>query len=187
MRKITSKHVDNKKQKRKGLIVGGVLIFIMLFSVLGSGLYLFGDENESRTIKYQGYEFFENGGLFYFELGDYQFALQNNPNELPEIGGEINPINNYENQPLYFFSENENVGWIIPANLNAVVQRMQDACYEECEEDYPVKTCEDNFIIVREGETNKIEQIDNCVFIEGDLDKLGELSDVFLLKVLGIN
>ena len=67
---------------------------------------------------------------------------------------------------------------------------MQRACPEDviCEsgEDLPVKTCSDNFIIIKESNTSSIRQENNCVFIEGQKEELTALADQFLFKTFGI-
>ena len=58
---------------------------------------------------------------------------------------------------------------------------------EECEDEERVtKTCEDNFIIIQEAETTSVMQEDNCVFIKGKLEDLAEITDGFLLNIIGI-
>ena len=66
---------------------------------------------------------------------------------------------------------------------------MQKACpeYVNCtDEDLPTKTCEDNFIIIKEGNYSNIIQDENCVFIEGKQEDLVQIVDEFLFKILGI-
>jgi len=199
MRKIASRKDKEKKQRLNQFIIGGVLIFIMFFSVLGYSLQ--GDEDNSQTevnkVNYNGFEFVSQNGFWVLELGNFQFVFQNNPeqtelNESVNISSEINPLNYYSGKPLYIFSENDDTKLEIYRNLypdfNSIVQRMQDACPEdeECTEDVPVKTCEDNFIIIRESEDNKIIQKDNCIFIEGKNENLVKITDEYLFKVLGI-
>jgi len=65
---------------------------------------------------------------------------------------------------------------------------MQNACLEEegCKEDWPTKTCEDNFIIIEEKNETSIIQDNNCVFIQGPQENLTKISDEFLFRVLGV-
>ena len=91
-------------------------------------------------------------------------------------------------EPLYLFSANQEASAEIYNNLYQIVQRMQPACLneEECDENLPIKTCEDNFIIIEESEEIEIKQENNCVFIRGPQDSLIKITDEFLFKVLGI-
>ena len=66
---------------------------------------------------------------------------------------------------------------------------MQLACLEgeECANDeLPIKTCEDNFIIIRESDVTEVVQEDNCVFIRGEAEELAKITDAFLLKIIGV-
>lgn len=187
MRKITSKRNKQKKDKIKQFAVGGVLIFIMFFSVLG---YAFGgrENKDIEKIDYNGFEFVNQNGFWFLKLGDLNFVFKNNPNDVEKIYSFLNPINHYQEKPLYLSSESDEATWEISRNLNQIVQRIQPACLNkyECEGDWPVKNCTDNFIIIKKDDINKITQEDNCVFITGSQENLTALTDEFLFKILGI-
>ena len=57
-------------------------------------------------------------------------------------------------------------------------------------ENLPVKTCQDNFIIIEDtsnsNEPSGIEQKNNCVFIKENSNGLLGISDEFLFKILGV-
>jgi len=191
MRKIISKQEEEKKKKRNQLIVGFVLIFIMLFSVLG---YSFGGGNESTTkIKYNGFKFVKQGESWILNTENFNFIFENNPNQVEKINSDLKNLENYYGKPLYMYSENYEAEMEIYRNLfyyNQIVQRMQDACLEgnetECDGALPVKNCGDNFIIIRESNETKIIQENNCVFIEGEQGNLTKITDEFLFKILEI-
>ncbi len=190
MRKIVSKHKEDRKRKKNQLIVGFVLIFIMFFSVLG---YALGgkssDENNSDKINYNGYDFTEQNGFWTLNIGDFNFIFRYNPEQVEKSYALVNPLNNYYQKPLYVSSENIEAESEIYVNLRQVVLRMQSACLdgEECRgENMAVKTCGDNFIIIREGNVSNIIQEENCVFIEGAQENLTRLTDEFLFKILGV-
>ena len=56
----------------------------------------------------------------------------------------------------------------------------------ECKEDFPVKDCENNFVIIRESNDTKIVQEKNCVFIQGEKENLTQITDEFLFNVFEI-
>jgi len=201
MRKIISKHEEGRKRKRNQLIVGGVLIFIMFFSVLG---YSFrgGDEN-TKKINYNGFEFINQNDFWILNTENFYFVFKNNPKQVEEIGGDLEYLENYYDKPLYIYSENSESEIEIYRNLfyqNQIVQRMQSACLDEnitnttlgerivleCDENLPIKNCEDNFIIIKEDNNTKITQNKNCVFIFGQQENLTKITDEFLFKILGI-
>jgi len=196
MRKIASKQDKEKRARKNQFIVGGVLIFIMLGSVFGIIADSFGKkESVVKSVTYNGFEFVNQNGFWVSTIGSFQFVFNNNPeeiefNESVNMSPNINPLNAYSGKPLYVSSEDDSAKWEIYRNLhpdsNQIVQRMQDACFDECEGDLPIKTCEDNFIIIRESNESKIIQENNCVFIDGKKENLIKLVDKYLFKVLGI-
>ncbi len=190
MRKLGSKRKEAKKQKRKQLIVGIVLASILFVSIFG---YSFGrgggSENEEKKITYNGYEFLEQNGFWFTEIGNFEFSFRYNPNETEQIDSSLNFLESYYEKPLYISSEDIESSSEIYRNLEQIIQRMQLACLEgeECVDDkHPIKTCEDNFIIITESNTTEVVQEDNCVFISGEAENLTKITDGFLLKIIGV-
>jgi len=190
MRKITSKRKHEKKQKRNQLIVGVAMILLLSLSIVGYGLG--GKSIKQSKIIYDGHEFVEESGYWFVEIGNLEFSFRYNPNEIEEIDSDLNLLNDYSGKPLYISSDDIESSSEIYRNLvdqNSIVLRMTLACLdgEECEDEERVtKTCEDNFIIIQEAETTSVMQEDNCVFIKGKLEDLAEITDGFLLNIIGI-
>lgn len=191
MRKIISKESENSKRRRNQIAIGAILIFVMIFSVLGYSLS--SDEKNSNTkIIYNKIEFTKESNLWNAQIGSLQFSFKYNPNETGKINSDnINLLNNYKDKPLYIYSEDIDAESEIYRNLfyqNQIVQRMQDACPEgeKCENNFPVKNCDNNFIIIKESGSTDISQQENCVFISGKKEELAKLSDRFLFKITGI-
>jgi len=194
MRKIISQKEKNRKKRTTQYIVGGVLIFIMLFSSLGYS-FMGGSQIEEQTekINYNGFEFVKQNGLWILYNEDSSFVFRYNPKEVKNSGRidyGLKTIENYVNKPLYFSSENREAESEIYGNLQSYIQRVQYACTENeenCSESLPVKTCDDNFIIIKNSNVSEITQDKNCVFIYGDSEEsLIKLSDEFLFKILKI-
>ncbi|OGI11597.1 hypothetical protein A3K64_01770 [Candidatus Micrarchaeota archaeon RBG_16_36_9] len=190
MRKIISKEAEEKKRKRNQFVVGGIMVLVLVTSVIG---YAFNREEKSDTSKviYNGFEFIQESGFWYVNAGDFQFSFLFNPEETEKINSGLNLLSSYEEKPLYIYSENSEADIEIYRNLfyqNQIVQRMQNACIagKKCADDVPVKTCTDNFIIIREGNSSSVTQQDNCVFIEGNSENLTRLADGFLFKIVGV-
>lgn len=194
MRRIISRNAEEKKRRRNQLLIGGILIVVMVFSVLG---YSLGNQNENsentEKIIYNGYKFTKSNGFWTTKIGNFQFSFKYNPNETEDINvQQINYLNNYTGKPLYISSENSEADNEIYKNLlytNEIVQRVQYACLEgeKCaDENLPVKTCDDNFVIIKEKENNGVKQEKNCVFIEGKKEDLTRVTDSFLFKITGI-
>lgn len=187
MRKIVSKYTENKRKKRNGLIVGMILIFIMFFSVIAYSLG--GREDKGvEKIKYNGFEFIKQEGFWFTSIGNLDFVFKYNPKEVEKISSELNYLNDYSGKPLYLSSEYNEANSEIYRNLNQIVQRMQNACLEgeDYEGDFPIKTCENNFIIIKESNVTEIIQNKSCVFIQGPEENLTQITDEFLFKILGI-
>lgn len=188
MRKIISKQEEDKKRTRKQFIVGGVLIFIMLFSVIGYSFQ--GKEKDNiKKINYNGVEFIKQDNFWITKQGNLNFAFKYNPYEAEKINSKINKLENYYGKPLYLSSEDSEASLEIYRNLDQIVQRIQFACLEneKCNDKaLPVKTCSENFIVIKESNNSEIKQQENCVFIYGNQENLTQLTDSFLFKAIEI-
>ncbi|HLA23526.1 MAG TPA: hypothetical protein VJZ93_03270 [Candidatus Nanoarchaeia archaeon] len=194
MRKITSKHDEEKKQRRTRLVLGFFLIFIMLFSTLGYAFSYISNQatqntQTAETINYNGFQFTNQNGFWISSVNGNSFILRNNPNEVPEIISKLNGISSYKNKPLYIFSESIEAESEIRTNMAIFSERIQNACIEgaSCEGNFPIKNCNDNLIIIKKGEQESVTQENNCVYIIGKQENLGKLADRFLLNIFGIN
>ena len=197
MRKIISKHQESQKRKRNQLIGGGILIILMVFSILGysfSGRVIENSQNEEE-LNYHGFNFVQQNGYWILNLQgmNRDFVFTYNPEQVEEIlaNTSIKNLNNYLQKPLYISSQNIMAEAEIRHNMLGFVERIQAACFEEFEEDckdkdLPIKTCENNFIIIQESNKTEIWQEDNCVFIQGKKEELVKLTDRFLFAVLEI-
>lgn len=187
MRKITSKKDAEKKQKRNNTLIGIILVIVMLFSVIGYGFMDTSSEGKKK-IEYNGFEFINSEGYWFLKKGDSNFRFIYNPLETEGTSVKsLKTLENYLDKPLYVSSESVDAEYEILGNLQQFVQRAQYACLEkECEENLPVKTCEENFIIIELGEENEITQKENCVFIKGKEEDILKISDEFLFNILGV-
>jgi hypothetical protein len=188
MRKLKSRSSEAKKKRRNQVVIGIILIIVMFGSVFGVIVGSFGKSDNSKT-EYNGFEFIQQGNFWVLPIGDFNFVFRYNPNEIQEIDTEVNYLNSYSQKPLYISSENTEATYEIASNLETVVLRMQNACLNgsmDCEETLPIKTCEDNFIIIKENNFTNIIQEDNCVFIQGPSENLTMVSDEFLFHILGV-
>jgi hypothetical protein len=196
MRRILSKEEEQKKGRKNQFLIGGVMILVMIASTVG---YAFSRENtgtvsNSDKLIYNGFEFSrQTSGFWELTKGDYQFLFKYNPNETVKATSSLNLLASYSGKPLYVDSDNAEAVAEIYRNLfyqNRIVERFQEACLkgENCSnQDNPVKTCEDNLIVIKTGnQTGTIKQQQNCVFITGNSENLTSLSDSFLYKIIGV-
>lgn len=161
----------------------------MILSTVG---YAFnrGSSTGAKKINYKGVEFVQQNDYWFATIGGVQFAFRYNPQETEEINGFLTiGISDYSGKPLYVSSDNFDAEIELYRNLDSIILRRQYACLggETCKnEEYPVKTCQDNFITIKEANTTSISQQDNCIFIEGKREDAIKLIDKFLYKTLGI-
>ena len=189
MRNIENKKEAEKKSKRNQWIIGGILIFIMLGSTFGYVMFSSSDEDSNtEKVQYNGYEFVNQNGFWVTSISGYDFIFAFNPEQVEKSDAEINLLNTYSGKVLYFFYESDAASVEIFRNFGNVVLRFQGACIteENCPEDWPIRDCTNNFILIKEANESKIYQQDNCVFIEGPRENLTAITDEFLFKVTGI-
>ena len=189
MRKIMSREEESNKRRRNQFIVGGILIAVMIFSTLGFALQDNGDSSgEDTKINYNGYEFVYQNGLWILTKGQATFGFTYNPTHVDDIPGQVKTLDNYAGKPLYISSVSPAAEQEIYRNLDQVVLRRQYACLEgeNCTGDLPIKTCQDNFIIIKEDVVNNIIQENNCVYIIGNASDLPKMADEFLFKIMGV-
>jgi hypothetical protein len=190
MKAIESKKDIEKRSRRNQWIVGGILIFVMLLSTFGYGMFSSSNKNNPNVekVEYNGYEFTSQYGFWVTKIGNYDFMFKYNPTQVEKIESELVYLNGYSGKPLYIFSEDDAAVVEINKNLGEVVQRFQGACPENinCTKDWVVKDCSSNFIIIRESNESKIYQQENCAFIEGPKENLTQLADEFLFWITGI-
>src|SRR3989344_157785 len=99
VKKIVTKTDAEKKTRRNQFIIGGILIFVMFFSVLG---YTFGDggNGDIKKINYKGYEFIYENGFWKVNVGNFNFFFTYNPEEVWKSDSNLNLLNKYSGKPL---------------------------------------------------------------------------------------
>jgi len=195
MRKINLKRDESRKKRRNQLIAGLVLILIMFFSTVGYSFIGFNKEQENQgnteKIIYKSFEFTKQNSFWLLNKDGINFVFKYNPKQLEGFnhGLIFLTMSNYYGKPLYIYSENIESEFEIYRNFDRISQRMQSACLEQeqnCKENSPIKTCEDNFIIIKPSNSSEIIRENNCIFINGPSQDLVKLTDEFLFKILGI-
>lgn len=188
LKKIISKSEHEKKRKRNSLIVGLILIVVMLGSTFGIVINsLGGDSSPKSKIKYGEYEFLNENGFWKTSINGLELMFQYSPDQVREVNTSLKNSNNYYGKPLYVYSEDINSEIELYRNFQQIASRIQPACFnkENCTGDFPIKTCSDNFIIIREG-AEEINQDENCIYINGEKENLLKLTDSFLYKLFNI-
>ncbi len=190
MRKILTQEEREKKESRRKLILGILLAGLMILSTVGFA-FLSGTRSEIKKLKYNDIEFaLLNDGLWHGAGNNFEIVTVYNPKEVENITFNIfNNLNNYYGATLYFLQDSESEATSeIARNLENYVARIQYACIkEDCEENLPIKSCEnDNIISIKESNETLIKQENKCVYIQGKREEIIKLSDAFIFRVFGI-
>ena len=191
MKRLTFKHVEEKKAKKKQWVVSGLLLFIMFFSIIG---YAFesvlinqssGGPTGLSKIKYNGFEFSNQNGFWVLNFSGNDLIFTNTPYQTNETEFSLIKISDYAGKKLYIYSEDGLAESEIRANMFNFVDGIESACPENSNcSDFPAKTCENNFIILRNSDINEIKRDRNCIFISGN--DLIDSADEFLFRTFGI-
>lgn len=189
MRKILTRDRQKSKDRFNQILVGLVLVFLMMLSIVGYSLT--GKVREKGTeekIVYNEIEFVKKAGYWTLNVENYEFVFRYNPEEVNKSDSQLNYLNTYFDKPLYIESDYSDATVELYMNMNQIVQRIQPACLNasDCEGDIPVKDCNSTFIIIQESNTTSIEQNASCVFISAPAEELVATTDEFLFKILGI-
>jgi len=192
MRKIISKYEEGKKKKRTQFIVGGILIFIMVFSLLG---YAFQDQNtngtsSNSTLNYNGISFVNQNGFWAVNYGNQRIAFTYHPSQISseDLTNMTKSIDDFSGKSLYINSYDYNAESEIRVDLSPFASEIKNACLkgENCSSSQlPIKNCENNFIIIQNG-SEGVRQEQNCIFISGQGEDLIKLVDNVLFKIFGI-
>lgn len=147
-----------------------------------------GSTPTTGELDYNGYKFLPQSGFWVLQLGDFVFRFAYTPHQVKDIQGELKPLSEYSGKPLYISSDSSLAEGEIYANMDQIILRRQYACTEgeECPEDFPVKNCDENFIVIREENFTNVLQENNCVFILAPQDELVQATDAFLYKIIGV-
>ncbi|MFA4960608.1 MAG: hypothetical protein WC548_02990 [Candidatus Pacearchaeota archaeon] len=182
IRKIKNQNDIKKAKRRNQIILGIILIFILVGSMLLVDKA--GDSKDESKTTENGVEFYNINDVWQTQIGQQVFAFSYLPSELDIEAKGVFSIADYYSKPIYFNDLNNEGAIEILMNIGNFIQRYQEACEtENCEKNLPTKTCEDIFFIFKEGENSSVYKKDNCVYITGD-SKKG--ADAFLYKALNI-
>lgn len=193
VRKLLTKKEQQKKTQRNQILIGIILIGLMLLSTAGYALS--GKESNTGTsaskINYKGIDFIQNSGYWQFQKDGLQYATRFNPQNTEglKVLGFLK-LEEYKSKPLYFVGENNDAIFELNRNLNDKALRVQKACLsgENCTDNFPVKECSENIIILKEprDESESVYRINNCVYVVANISEQVKYSDALLFKILGI-
>jgi len=194
IKKLQSKKDQERKERKQQRWLGLGLIFIMFGSVFGVVVAFFSAQkaNSPTQETYLGYNLNQGAGFYVLTRGNNNIYLNSNPNNINLLNYEINMskmVAMFNGNSIYIDAKNTYLYQVLEQNLFTYANRIVPACIDEldCENNnLPIKTCEDNIIIIKESNENKIYEDNNCIYIEGKSEDITTLTDIFLLRVFGI-
>jgi len=184
MKRIETTEVKEKKARRNKILVGAILILLMVVSTAGYSL-MSGDGEDTSKVKEQGFEFNKQDSLWKTTIGGEVFAFRYLPSEVSNVSIDGNyDLNSYRGKVIYYTSNSEGLVEIL-GNIGAYIIRYQGACLNGsiCEDNLPVKNCDENIFIYEPGNDTKVYKNESCVYLVGDSVKA---ADAFLYKILGV-
>ena len=192
MRRIIPKHEEVRKKKKNQFIVGGVLIFIMIFSMLGyafqSQIFNSSTPSTNANVTYNGMTFTNENGFWATVYDNERLSFSYLPSQIFEsnLTNFTKSLGDLKDKPLYISSEDHNAESEMRFNLLPFAEKIESACLEgeECQGEQ-IKDCTDNFIVLREGAEGVVQE-QNCIFISGSGENLIKLADNVLFKLFGV-
>jgi len=193
---VKEKKSHTKKQRRNQIIVGVVLVVLMFLSIAGFAFQGSEEDGSGDTISYNGQEFVKQNNLWFTQKGDNLFSILTHPDDIPEINNSIDKLNKYQNKVLYLNSNNPQATGEVYRNIISFTTRWQEACIENhieeyvCEENWPIKNCEDERIIVIKTSSDleeiEVMQEGKCLFISGNETEIVKAVDSTILEIIGV-
>lgn len=194
MRRIVPKAEEERKRKRNNIFVGIVVIIVMLGSVFGVVVGYSGSPSTNQKgteIEYNGQTFYNQKGFWVTQYRGLNMSFKYSPEQtdrVASVANTLNPLNSYPGKPLYIYSEDTVSRSEIIRNVGRVARRIQPICLNEenCGNNYPLKDCSKNTIIIKESSQNEINQTQKCVYIEGKSKDLPKVADEFVYRISGL-
>jgi len=195
MRSILKKQDEQKKQRKNNIILGAILVVIMLFSTAGYAFYGSDLTAPQEKTEEMGIEFEKTDyGYWQFNMQGYAFETKYLPSETADISVFApKTLQDYQSKPLYFgIDTEEDIQALgnqeIVKNLQNFVLRTNYACLsEDCSEDYSIKNCSENNVIVFKQEDRPIVVKENdCIMIYTPSNSTERTADAFIFRLLGL-
>jgi len=181
MRNIRTQEEIDKSKKIRGRILAGFMLLLLLGSVAGFAFLSSPGNggNVNPQLNTGSGRAYNVGHSWALNFNGQEIYFRYSDEEVKEIDVQVFlGLGDYYGKTLYIDSENREVYNEIVGTLGQLALRVQEACYGECNRDLPIKDCNENLIIYRNGE-NKAYQNQSCVIIDGDLMAV----DAFLYKM----
>lgn len=180
MRAIETHEVREAQKKRRRIILSVLMIVILMGSTAGYAISLFVDDGLTQTPVDKPYF---NGASWIVPASGQLFALQSSPDDVRNVTLEGTfTASNYQGKTIYIAAESPSIVQEIGGVMTFLAQRVQEACYSDCESStLPEKDCSSTMIVWIPSETRRVYTNASCTIIEGDYIAV----DALLYKILG--
>jgi hypothetical protein len=166
MRTLGSDELREQKRKKLGFWLSMFMLFILVGSTAGFAFLSHGGSNSegdnSHLTDGSEYGAYDPDTSLVYTYEDVRAVPVNIVKTLDSYTGKAVYVNSVSRVAI-----NE-----INIALGGRVNRVQEACYGDCDLDLPEKICDDsneeNVIVVKESEFNNVYEENGCVFIEGN-------------------
>lgn len=174
MRRIETAETREKRRQRNTTVITIIMLGLLVLSSVGYAFLSGGGPQEDSEAQGNGQATLTiDGQTLYFAFF---------PEEVQGVEIETNKtIYSFLGKEVYVVSENPGIYNEIASTLGRTTGRMQKACLGVCEENLPERDCNSTLIVWKESLENKVYDVDNCVFIDGDLKTV----DAFLYRMFG--
>lgn len=186
------KDKEKKAERRKQLLIGGIIAFVMIASIIGFAVTNTSDEVQNR-VKYKDYVFYRTESGWVTTIANTRFGFRSIPLDLENI----TMPNLIIPSKVYLTTDSSEMinGDYSLSRLAGILQykgiNVQRACIDPgCGLDVPLVKCSEqkSIIYIKYGNFTGLHQDGNCLAIEAenndDLDKLTERVVYFLLGVM---
>jgi hypothetical protein len=194
--KIITQEEKERRETKNKRIMGIILGIIMLFSTAGYFVFDF-SSGKTNSLEYGQYKFKQNqNGYWTFSYANQEYQTLFTPFDTVNISRQMTrTLSEYYNIPLYISAQpiediSASATQEILRNIQNSVDRVNYACLDEnCSQNYPVKSClSDNILVFKQSTANSssIKQDKRCVIIFYTASEEEKVADAFLFSLLGI-
>ena len=182
---------EKKAERRKKLILGGIIVFVMVISTIGFALNNSGSTTASN-VDYNGFKFHRVNNGWVTTISNTKFLFGYLPNELENVS-----MPNYIlPDKIYLVNEQDDINTENALRrVGSILQykgvNIQRACFDiKCGLDVPLLRCSDqkSIIYFKQGNSTAISQDGSCIIVESEnnenLDRATERVIYFLLGVI---
>ncbi len=190
------KRLEQKKERRKKIMMGFVLVFLMIFSVMG---IIIGQQG-SEVLRYNDYKFEVVENVYYTTIEGETKGFNYFPSELENLGLNEEILMILMNAPMIYFtfnpeSEQQDLVYIdlVRKDLTDNINKMIiDGMTTESEiYNLPIISCENStsyvpVIYFNQSINLSVKKVDDCIVLNAKNYDFLKLRDLLIYKINGV-